>query len=124
VNAERVWYRHGITGTRGYIVQQEGKDCIRHDTPAMEIIVPMTQDWRLDADVRQLSDFHVAQVAFEADKKLCLFLGLHDLARRDWMRLSDEERQTWIRGRVFKKSADRQRLHDAVREAMRPLAGP
>lgn len=96
---ERVYYRHTITGDLGYLVRREGKDYIRLDRPAQDISKPfLAAEWIAEQEYRPLSRMQLVQIAFEADKKLCILLGLHDEGRKQWLNLRDEERIAWAAG--------------------------
>ena len=93
---ERVWYRHGHTGERGYLVGRNGRDMIRQDRPNEEIVSPMTGSmWSVDKDWRPLTRMHTARVAFGCDSLLRAVLGNHR-DEKDWNNLSERERIFWM----------------------------
>lgn len=93
---ERTFYRHATTGDLGWMVRREGRDCIRLDRPAQEISRPYREsEWIAEREHRPLTKLQLVQIAFEADKRLCFFLGKHDLARREWLSMKDEQRIAW-----------------------------
>lgn len=90
---KRVYYRHVQTGDRGYMVKVNGIDHIQLDRANQEIIRPFkAQEWSVDRDYRPLTKFHVAQIAYEADKRLCFYLGLHMQASKEWIDLTEDKR--------------------------------
>jgi hypothetical protein len=94
---------------------------IRLDRPLQEIVKPFRKNaWELEKQARPMSRFQATQVAFEADKRLCLILGLHDKARRDWIDLSDDQRIDWERHGPT-KPLSRMTLYKAIKKAMAPL---
>ncbi len=111
---ERAFHRHSTTGDLGWLVRREGKDCIRLDRPAQEIVRPFRPDeWIVEREHRPLTKYQLAQVAFEADKKLCFFLGHHDLSRREWLALKDEPRIAFTNNGPGGKGP-RQQLFNAI----------
>lgn len=95
---------------------------LRLDRPNEEILRPLkgNAEWILDRDHRPLTKYQVAQICFEADRKLCFALGLHDNARKEWIGLTDNQRIAWmetgpqtppIRGNVYK----------AIRKELAPI---
>jgi hypothetical protein len=119
----RVWMRHKQTSDRGYLVEREGRKAIRYDRgPAIDQHVFNVGDWEpLSEALPALSVAHVAQVCFEADKKLCWALGHHDLARREWIDLNEKTRVKWIKdGPSLTSPAydERKKLYDAVKGAL------
>jgi hypothetical protein len=96
-NHQRVWYRHRRNGNRGYMVRRDGRECIKLDRPAEDITKPYQQgEWIQEADRRPMTEATMAQVALAADRQLCLFLGEHELSRKDWHSMSDDERIGWM----------------------------
>lgn len=102
----RVYYRRTCrdgSGERGWKVRRNGRDMIRLDLP--ERGNPMEEEaairpfnpaeWSIEKDFRPLTRLQVAHIAFEMDKRLCLYLGLHDAARKEWISLKDEQRIAW-----------------------------
>jgi hypothetical protein len=120
---EKTYYRHITTGDLGWLVRREGKDCIRLDRPSQEITKVFREaDWVPTTDYRPLTGYQLAQVAYEADKKLCFFLGKHDQARKDWLMLKDEERIAW-RQKGPPRGGGRQELFKAIMATLERYAG-
>ena len=93
---ERTWYSHTMTGDHGWMVRRDGRDCIRLDRPDQEIVkVYRDGEWKPELEHRPLTKLQLAQVAYEADRKLCFFLGLHDEARREWNAMREQDRLKW-----------------------------
>lgn len=96
-SAERVYYRDVRTGDRGYMIEEDGKKCIKLDRPMHSVVrVYREQDWAADRETRPLTEAQCAQVAFAADVLLCKFLGYQALAKREWLLLKDTERIQWV----------------------------
>lgn len=95
----RKYVRSTRTGDLGYFVRRDGKDCIRLDRPSEEIVKAYTgqQDWVDEQAARPISDHQMGRVCFEADRALCLALGLHGDARREWISLTDAQRIHWMK---------------------------
>lgn len=115
---QRVYYRHRTTGDLGYLIKDNGKDVIRLDRPMERIIKQFdTNNWLPDKEARKMSVAQVAQICFEADRKLCFFLGEHDLAKREWVNLSDEQRIAWMqKGPVHPEV--RRDMYEAMRNVL------
>lgn len=96
---ERVWYSHRTTGDRAYLVTENGKQRIRYDRPSQSNELTTRDfepsEWIALHEVRPLTEHQMAQVALDADKKLCFFLGMHSLANRTWLSMRDEQRIDW-----------------------------
>lgn len=120
---ERTYYRHTMTGDLGWLVRRDGKDYIKYDRPSHIMERPFRdQDWIAEREHRPLTRLQLAQVAFEADKRLCFFLGLHDQSRREWLSLKDEQRIAWSSAGPPNKGG-RQELYQAVMAALARYAG-
>jgi hypothetical protein len=95
--AERVYYRSTLNGQRGYLVETEMGERIRHDNPHEAKIVKFTQDWQPEAVRPPLNRMQVARVAYAADRVLAMWLGDPVDIRKDWMSIDDEERITFMK---------------------------
>lgn len=90
---EKVWVRSAANGERGWLCRRDGMTYVRLDRPSQELLRPYRQhDWIEEAEHRPLTPMQIAQICFEADRAFCKVLNLHDLARKDWMSLTDRER--------------------------------
>lgn len=100
VESEKIWYRHRMDGQRGFLVERDGKHFIKLDRPNEEILKPWSEStkrqWIPDVEARGLQPAQIGRIAFEADKQLCLEMGDHDRARREWPSLPDRVRQAFI----------------------------
>lgn len=93
---ERTYYSHVMTGDLGWMVRRDGKDCIRLDRPNQEIVKVFREgEWTPNLDHRPITKLQLVQVAYEADRKLCFFLGLHGEARREWAAMREQDRLKW-----------------------------
>lgn len=116
--ADRVWFNHRDTGDRGYRVTREGKEAIRYDRPGIDQYSFDTQKWLEATDkLPQFSAIQIAQVCFEADKKLCWAMGRPDLAKREWLDMTEKARKKWLEDGP--SDASRKAVYVAIREAMK-----
>lgn len=122
---KRVYYAHRQTGDYGWLVRREGKDCVKLDRPGVDEIRSFENpsDWIPKDDPKPLQPAHLAQVAFAADKQLCLILGgeLRSFSKKDWLDLSQEQRRAWIE-KGPKNHPDRKALYEAITKALGHLA--
>jgi len=94
---DRTYYRRARDDQLGWMIRRDGVDYIKLDRPSKETLEPYRpNNWIEDREHRTLTDIQRAQIAFAADVKLCSLLGEHDLARREWIMMSDAERRDWI----------------------------
>ena len=117
------FYRDNRTGDIGSKVESGGRTYFQLDRPNEEIRKPFNESQHiLDNAHRPLNGFQVAQIAFEADKQLCLCLGIHDKARRDWHGLEQEQRLGW-RDEGPEHPIARVKLYRSIMKAMSHLTG-
>lgn len=122
----REHYRHVKTGEHGWKVYRDHRPHIKLDNASMDnCLFYREQDWIADTEHRPLTKFAIAKVTFEADKALCLALGLVDKSKREWLNLRDESRQNWIehgpRGSTPEDKV-RHKFWRAVMKELGPLA--
>lgn len=118
---ERKYYRSSVSGDLAYLVRRDGKDHIKLDRPMEDICRPFRPDqWIEEKSHAPLARAHIVQVAFEADKRLCPFLGLHLEARKDWLSLRDEERIQWLSDGPKTKDPIRRGMWKHLMEALEP----
>lgn len=118
--AEREWFSHKQSGDRGYKVIREGKEHIRLDRPMEEITYPFNPSmWDPDEQYRPMSVAQIAQVAFEADRKLCFWLGVPDQSKKEWASLTDKQRQFWMT--EGPKQTQRKELYAGIFASQRPF---
>jgi hypothetical protein len=112
--------RHRQSGDLGYLVKRSGKLMVRLDRPAQEILRKYgTDEWADEEQVLPLAKIHAARVAFEADKALCGALSMHQHSRKEWMKLSEQERHRWMAtGPV--EPLSRTALYRAVMDVLKP----
>lgn len=118
--ADRKWYRHTMTGDRGYLVVREGKEWIKYDRPNQEILRPL-HEWVPDREVRPLTAYQVAMVQWSADTAVALALGLHQRVKRTWDSLTDEQRMAFMKTGP-QNSPERAAVWAFIKEALRPYA--
>lgn len=94
----REWVRRTRDGQRGYLVMEGGEQRVALDRPNHTNTLPYnSREWQPEKEGRPLTPAQAAQVAFEADKGLCMVFGDYENARRDWQSLSDVERLSFIK---------------------------
>lgn len=122
---ERMYYRHTSTGDRGWLVRREGRDMIRMDRGAHEELREFKPTiWVRDNETRPLTVWSVAQVAFAADRQLCRAIGLHELAKKAWLDLSENKRREWMEtGPKGPELEKRRKLYEAITDSLRELTG-
>lgn len=117
---ERIWYNHAQTGDRGYAVRRDGRDGVRYDRPAVDEVSFNLADWkRAVDDVPTFSAMQIAQVCFEADKKLCWALGQPDLAKREWVDMSEKLRVKWLKDGPPSGAIRRARLYAVIQRELK-----
>jgi len=119
---ERVYYRNIETGQRAYVVTRAGLEKLRVDHgPNSDIIVALNPiEWTVDKDVRPINTVHLAQVAYEADRALCVRLSLHREAKLEWRDLTDKERARFMKSGPGDSHPARARLFAYIRRALEP----
>lgn len=114
---ERCYFRNSVSGNLGWLVKRNGKDAIRLDR-LDECIVPMGPDWKPEVQKLSLTDFQIAQVAYEADRKLGFFSGRQ--RPKDWSMLPEDERLKFAEDGPSGEL--RQKLFRAIHEVLRAPA--
>lgn len=120
---EKVWYRSNQTGDLGWMRRRDGKPRIKLDRPQedFDVDVPFSKDrWKVDNEHRPMGLAQAIRVAFDADKQLCLTLGLHDKARVDWVGLDEVARRKWMEEGPSTPLI-RRIVYRAIRSALEPL---
>lgn len=113
----RVYFKNNATGDRGYMVKRHGADHMKYDRAGVDQTIPFkpeawTQEQRTD---RRFNAHEVAQVAYAADRRLALSMGLQGPSRLEWISLPETERIRWLKeGPRVKADHIRQRLWRAV----------
>ena len=93
---ERQYVRENMSGELGWLVRREGKDCVKMDRPNEDIYRPFLEGrWQPERPASNLSDSQIAMVAHAADAALCRFIGMHGVANRDWLALTDRQKARW-----------------------------
>lgn len=114
---EREYYRND-NGDLGYRVVRDGRDMIQFDRPNQVILRHLDRRWHPEEEHRPHSRDQIARIAFEADRHLCLHIGMpHRFYRKEWNSLKDEEKDWW-RHRGPQKHPERKTLYDAIMTAM------
>lgn len=115
---EREWYRETSSGQLGYRVRRGGRDRIRLDRGSEEILRAFTPgEWSPEKERRPLMAFHLARVAFEADRALCSNIGLPENARKEWSSLSEDQKKAWLTVGPTKDPM-RKRLYESIQAGM------
>ena len=115
---EREWYRNVGTGDLGWVVRRGGAQKIRLDRASEEIIRALNGEWMPENEHRPMTIAQLAQVAFEADRRLCWFVGLAENAKKEWADLNDDQRIMWMQTGPTKHPIRRE-LYEAVTGALR-----
>lgn len=111
---ERLYYRDIRTGDLGYMVRRNGRDLIRMDRPAQEILRQFsTLQFTPDNDYRPISKVIIQKIAFVADRELCRALGMHNLAAKPWDSLKQKEQVDWLENGPQHPEV-RQKLYQAI----------
>jgi hypothetical protein len=121
----RVYYRHTLTGDRGFHVMRGGKPHVRYDNPMMDRTVPFNpRDWQPEtaAESQPLTIAALGRVAFEADRALCLALGLHRESRKEWLQMPESERVDFMMKGPASAHPDRAKLFSLVMHGLAHLA--
>lgn len=94
----KTWYRSTADGQLGWFVKRDGRAYIKYDRPGpREILKPFNkQTWTLCEDPRELSEVHIGEITFEADKVLCRILGKYERSYLNWQNLPMPKKKTWI----------------------------
>lgn len=117
----RVYYRNNTSGDRGWMVKRYGADHVKMDRgPGSDETRPFRhEEWTLEETKRGMNAHEIAQVAFEADKRLCRALGLFKASKVDWLNLHDAERLRWVgKGPEAGSDPRRKRLWVAIVKAL------
>lgn len=121
--AQRHYVRSTTTGELGWLVTRGGASKVRLDRPQQEVLRAWhPNEWTAEEERRPLSRMHGARVAFAADRELCAQLGLGDLARRDWAKVSELERQRFMTDGPQDRP-ERSALFKAVQGALAAIVG-
>lgn len=120
---EREWYREVVSGQRGWRVKRGGQDKIRLDYKEEVTKRLNPNEWVPDNEKRPMTPSQIAQICFEADKKLCFYLGMAENSRKSWLDLHEEKRRQWIETGPLTRSEERNRLNAAIRVALAPEVG-
>lgn len=93
MSQQRTAYRHRVSGDKGYLVSREGRDFILLDRPGDPLERPFRPDeWIAEAEHRPITPMQLTAITYAADRELCRALGLHALARREWLSVPERER--------------------------------
>lgn len=87
-------YRRRQDGQLGeLVVGEDGVKRVRIDRPNQELLTEYNEhDWFVEPDENPLTRFHVARIAYEADRLYAMALGDFRNGRKTWESLKDEER--------------------------------
>lgn len=116
---DRQWFSHRYTGDRGYLVRRAGKGMIRLDRPMEEILFKDVGDWVEDVEHRPMTVAQVAQIAFDADRRLCFYIGRHEQSKKEWANLRDKEKQFWMM--KGPSETPRKELYAGIFSVLRPF---
>lgn len=119
---DKVWYRSRTTGDRGYLYPDGDRDRIRLDRPNDHVTRPFVMgEWIEEAEVRNFTPMQMAQVAFVADRLLCMFLGEHTKAKLEWLTMKEPARIDFMRKGPSGQDGSpiRRELYGAIMEVLR-----
>ena len=97
--ADRVYVRNTRDGSRGWLVEKDGKQHVRLDNPALENLreyKPERGDWLIERESRPLTAHQVGKLCYIFDQALCFELGLHHRVKGEWLSMDTDERIDWI----------------------------
>ena len=95
---DREWFRNRQTGELGYKVIRDGINKIRKDRPMEDLCTPFSDtQWKPEEERRPLTEHQLARIAFAADKEMCVFLGLHERSRQEWLSMSESAKFGWVK---------------------------
>ena len=121
---ERQWFAHADSGDMGWLVRRDGKDFIRLDRGATDHLVEYRPArWVPKADHKRLTDYQMAEVAFEADRRFLRATGRIPEARLEWRDLRDEKRRDWMH-RGPNEAGPRKMLYDAIVSVLKTVGEP
>jgi len=93
---QRIYVQSTTTGNMGWIVRRGGRDMIKLDRPAQDIVVEYNGSWSQVVEHRRATHSQIVQVAFEADKALLKLLGEYGKAKKDFRDLTEKQLVAWI----------------------------
>lgn len=120
VGSARVWYEHRDTGDFGYEVIRDGKAAIRYDRPNVNQYTYDLSKWApRKQDLERYSDLTASQVAYAAFRQLMLADGRPELAKREWLDMTEKQRRRWVEdGPATEPAAS---LYKAIKETLRGI---
>lgn len=119
---KRQMYRSVWDGELGEKVVKEGKEYIRLNRPAQELLRPYNpNDWKIEADEYPLTPNQVGAICWAADKALCKALGLHAEARKEFINLRDEDRLAWSEHGPSSKQVEEHPARGALFDTIKAL---
>lgn len=118
---ERAYFRHRLTGDRGYLIERDGRKLIRMDTgPGAVEKNYVALHWIPDHQHQPKPKIAIARVAYEADIAYCQMMHLQRGVRRpEWPSLSRKKQMFWVD--EGPKDEGRRKLWLAVMRELLPL---
>ena len=93
---EREYVRDSQFGDLGWIVRRAGEKKVRMDLPQEVLRDWSPHGWKAEPDPYQFTKGMAVRIAFEADKQLCGYIGMHQFAKREWGQLTDQQKEEWV----------------------------
>lgn len=119
---QREWYRHVMTGERGFRIVRNGMDRVQVARQGENLDRPLDpREWTRETEQRPYSVAQIAQVAHAADAILCRHIGLYETARKKWADLTDEQKQRWYEGGP--RHPKRQKLYRSIMDSFEGEVG-
>jgi hypothetical protein len=115
-----MWLRNNTTGERGTLVEHDGKQYVKLDRNAQEILLPYIHStkvqWEEDSSRAVITDMQAARVAHAADVAFCAVHGRYGHKAKQWESMSDAEKISWSKdGPLADKDTRRPDLADKRR---------
>lgn len=117
MSTQKEWFRNNASGQMGY---KTTADRIKDDRPEGAERRFKPEEWTAIAEHRPLAPAHLAEICFNADAKLCFYLGLRDKSTKQWIDLTQEQKREWM---TEGPTGDRwrQRLYKAIQVNLKGL---
>ena len=117
---ERKYYRHRMTGDRGYLICVDGDFVMKYDRgPQAPWVKWKKDDWAEDVQQLPMSQMQLAEMAYLTVSRYWYYAQDHAKARRKWDTLREEERIHWMKNGPRDERA--RKFYLAVMEAGKDL---
>jgi hypothetical protein len=118
------WFRHHLTGDKGFLVEENGERFIQYDRgPTVKERVPFNErNWSPEEDQRPLTKFQIGNLAYECDLAVGRIGVVGPRDRKPWLNMTDAERSTWTANGPPKSEPMRRMMWEAVQAFGRTFA--